>query len=113
MNAVDDDNQILVPDSFIALFSDARGRLREKAPAVRERYELCEDMACALVAQAEQLFQREGSSGGGVLLGLHAALGAGETGLTNAEARWVTLRLAELLGWPCPTLPGSEAISPR
>lgn len=107
---MDDDNQILVPDSFIALFSDARGRLREKAPTVRERYELCEDMACTLVAQAELLYQREGPSEAGVLSGLHTALGAEETGLTPPEARWVTLRLAELLGWPAP---GDEAINPR
>lgn len=113
MSTVDDDNQIVVPASFIAIFSDARGRLREKTHTVRERYELCEDMACALVAQAQQLYHREGPSEEGVLAGLHTALGASETGLTSAEARWVTLRLAELLGWRSPLLPGDEAISPR
>ena len=45
----EDDNQIIVPPSFIALFSDARQRLREPAAQVRQRYELCEDLACQLV----------------------------------------------------------------
>ncbi len=112
MTNMDGDNQIVVPPSFVQLYSDARGRLRETMETVRERYELCEDMACALVEQAQQIYHREAPSEAGVLSGIHAALGAGETGLSGAEARWVTLRLAELLGWQSPALPGDGAVSP-
>ena len=51
------ENQIFVPPSFIALYSDARGRLRERPALVRERYELCEDLAGHLVGQAQTLYQ--------------------------------------------------------
>ena len=42
---MEDENQIVVPPSFLALFQDRRGRLQEPPALVRERYELCEDMA--------------------------------------------------------------------
>lgn len=101
---MEDDNQILVPPSFIALFSDARGRLQERTDLVRARYELCEDLACSLVEQAQQL-HHDAPSEQGILRGMHAALADPSSGLTPAEARWVSLRLAELLGWPSPELP--------
>ena len=53
---MDNDNQILPPPSFIALYSDARGRLRESPDVVRARYELCEDLATHLVEQAQTLY---------------------------------------------------------
>jgi len=100
---VDDGNQILVPPSFIALCSDERGRLRETPDTVRERYELCEDLACGLVAQAQaQALYHEAPSEAGVLRGIHAAVARPATGLAPLEARWVVLRLAELLNWPAP-----------
>ena len=37
--------QIEIPPSFIALHADARGRLTVPVQALRERYELCEDLA--------------------------------------------------------------------
>ena len=46
---MDDDNQIHVPPSFMAVYTDARGRLTDKADAVRTRYELCEDLSVLLV----------------------------------------------------------------
>lgn len=98
---MDDDNQILVPPSFIALCSDERGRLREAPDTVRERYELCEDLACGLEAQAQALYH-EAPSEAGVLRGIHAAVASPATGLAPLEARWVVLRLAELLNWPAP-----------
>ena len=36
----EDDNQILIPPSFVALYSDARGRLTERPDTLRGRYEL-------------------------------------------------------------------------
>ena len=47
-----DDNQLFVPPSFVALFHDARGRLREPKAQLLARYELCEDLAQLLVEQA-------------------------------------------------------------
>lgn len=107
----DDDNQILVPPSFIALYSDARQRLLAPAGEVRARYELCEDLACHLVEQAQQIYHGGARSEEGVLLGVHAGLASADAGVSPREARWITLRLAELLGWRSPQLPESEAIS--
>lgn len=101
---MDDDNQIIVPPSFIALFQDERGRLQERPATVRERYELCEDLACGLVEQAQQLYH-DAPSEQEVLSGMHAALATPASGLTPDEARWVVWRLAELLGWRSPQVP--------
>ncbi|WP_404299957.1 hypothetical protein [Alicycliphilus denitrificans] len=103
-----DDNQILVPPSFIALYSDARQRLLTPAGEVRARYELCEDLACHLVEQAQQLYHGGARSEEGVLLGMHAALAGPDSGVSAPEARWITLRLAELLGWRSPALPTQD-----
>ena len=102
---MDNDNQITVPPSFLAVYSDARGRLRERPDTVRARYELCEDLSSALVKQAQTLYHVQAPSEAGVLLGIHAGLCSAESGLQPGEATWVTTRLAELLGWPCPLLP--------
>ena len=80
---MDDDNQILVPPSFMAVYTDARGRLTDKADAVRTRYELCEDLAGHLVEHA---------------------LCTAESGVSMPEATWIVTRLAELLVWQCPLL---------
>ena len=99
-----DDNQILVPPSFIAVHSDARGRLRERTDVVRQRYELCEDLACHLVAQAQQLLHGAVPSEAQVLLRIYQGLCTPGSGCNASEARWITLRLAELLQWECPLL---------
>ena len=109
---MEDDNQILVPPSFIALYSDAGQRLVCPAQDVRERYELCEDLACHLVEQAQQLYHGGARSEEGVLLGIHAGLAGPDAGVTPAEARWITLRLAELLGWRSPELPAQAVRQP-
>ncbi|WP_311221658.1 MULTISPECIES: hypothetical protein [unclassified Acidovorax] len=100
-----DDNQIHVPPSFMAVYSDPRQRLREPADVVRARYELCEDLACHLVEQAQTLYHVQAPSEADILLRIHAGLSAPGAGVEPAEARWITLRLAELLEWRCPELP--------
>lgn len=100
-----DDNQILVPPSFIAAHSDARGRLRERTDVVRQRYELCEDLACHLVEQAQTLYHVQAPSEAEILLRIHAGLSSPGAGTSPAEAAWVVQRLAELLQWRCPELP--------
>ncbi|MFZ1498570.1 MAG: hypothetical protein WAT33_01915 [Giesbergeria sp.] len=99
------DNQIFVPPSFIALYADARGRLRESADVVRQRYELCEDLANHLVEHAQTLYHVQAPSEAEVLRRIYAGLADRESGFTTAEATWVLVRLAELLAWPCPVLP--------
>ena len=106
---MDNENQITPPPSFLAVYSDPRGRLREPIATVRTRYELCEDLASALVEQAQTLYHMQAPSEAGVLLGIHAGLCSAESGLAPGEATWVTTRLAELLGWPCPQLPAEAA----
>ena len=101
-----DDNQILIPPSFIALHSDARQRLLLPVDELRARYELCEDLAQHLVEQAQQLYHGAVPSEEEVLRRIHAGLAGAESGVTPPEARWITLRLAELLQWHSPELPG-------
>ena len=106
---MDNENQITVPPSFLAVYSDARGRLRDGIDTVRARYELCEDLSSALVEQAQTLYHLQTPSESEVLLRVHAGLGSAESGLQPGEATWATVRLAELLGWPCPQLPAESA----
>ncbi len=105
-------NQLTVAPSFAALHADRSGRLRTPAAEVLARYELCEDLASHLVEQAQILYHREAPSEAGVLLGMHAALRDGGV-LSAPEAGWVVQRLAELLEWKCPALPGPEDGEPK
>ena len=110
----DDDNQIHVPPSFMAVYSDARQRLTEKPAVVRARYELCEDLAGHLVEQAQTLYHVQAPSEAEILRRIHAGLSAAESGVSVPEATWITTRLAELLNWPCPGLgPASASTSPN
>jgi hypothetical protein len=99
-----DDNQIHVPPSFMAVYSDARQRLREPAAVVRTRYELCEDLAGHLVEHAQTLYHVQAPSEAEILRRIHAGLCTTESGVNTKEATWITTRLAELINWPCPLL---------
>ena len=89
-----DDSQILIPESFTALYVP-RGRVRPTAARqeIAERYEFCEDLAHMLEDQAKAVLFDLGISEDDVLERIQAA------GVTPGEAWWVTRRLAELLGW--------------
>ena len=50
---------------------------------------------------------RSAPSEAAILLSIHQGLAGADSGVTAAEARWVVLRLAELLGWKSPELPAS------
>ncbi len=101
------DNQILVPPSFLAVYSDTRGRLQATHAELCARYELCEDLATTLVEQAQNLFHVQAPSENEILRRFYAGLAGEGSGVLPAEAAWVVQRLAELLAWPCPML-GSE-----
>jgi len=95
-----DDNQILIPESFLDLHRDrSRSRLRTPVTEVRERYEMCADLSQQLVAQAQHIHFDLGVSEDEVLLRIEAGLGTPEAGLSGDEAVWVSRRLAELLNW--------------
>ncbi len=98
------ESQIILPDSFVALFV-APGKVKPSEPyeVIAQRHELCEDMAQLLTEQARQLQWKLGIHESDVLERLHQAIGDGATGLGAAEAAWVIKRLAELLDWPWPS----------
>lgn len=99
-------SQIVVPPSFVALFVPP-GRIKPTEPreVIATRYELCEDLAQALVEHAQTVHFDTGANEAEVLRRMRLGLVSpqGTAGAVNAaEAVWVTRRLAELLGWPDP-----------
>ncbi|WP_076999919.1 hypothetical protein [Variovorax sp. KK3] len=94
-----DDNQIHIPPSFFALYTDARQRLTEPMATIRVRYEICEDLANHLVGHAQVLNHVEVPDENEILGRIHAGLTTPEAGVSAAESRWIVRRLAELLGW--------------
>jgi hypothetical protein len=102
-----EDNQIVTPPSFIALFVPP-GRIKptESRDFIAERYELCEDMATMLTETAQTRLWDLGITETDVLQRMHHGLLATPEVLSPAEAGWVTQRLAELLNWDCPPLAG-------
>ncbi|OGB08265.1 MAG: hypothetical protein A3E25_02045 [Burkholderiales bacterium RIFCSPHIGHO2_12_FULL_69_20] len=103
-----DDDQILIPTSFEAVWRDARGRLTVPRDHFRARYELCEDMAQLLVEPSQAVHHDQGVSEDLILQRTLAGLVTAESGFSEAEAVWVVTRLAELLGWPHEGLPQRE-----
>ena len=101
-----EENQIIVPPSFVALFVPP-GRIKPTASRemIAERYELCEDLAQALIEQAQAVQFDTGADDADVLLRVERGLLVPHSVVGEAEARWVTRRLAELMGWPDPWAP--------
>lgn len=95
------DSQIVVPESFIALFLPAgRSRPSEPPAVIAARHELCEDMAAMLSEQAREIEWKLGIGEAAVLERIALILAQGEVTLAPPEQHWVLTRLAELLGWP-------------
>ena len=94
-----DDYQIIIPPSFLGLYSDARGRLQIPLAELRERYDLCEDLAQQLVDTARNVYLDMGIAEDEVLRRCRAGLINEPATVPEAEADWVVTRLAELLGW--------------
>jgi hypothetical protein len=104
-----DDDQIPIPPSFHAVHADARGRLQLPLAEFRARYELCEDLAQALVERAQAIRFDLGVTEADVLERIEQGLQPPAAGLDEAEAAWVITRLAELLDWPWAGRPQPEA----
>lgn len=99
-----DGSQIFIPDSFIALFQGRQQRLQAPLGEVAARYELCEDLAQMLVEQAQILYHQSAPSESAILQTMFQGLQADGAVVSPSEARWVILRLAELLNWQTPEL---------
>lgn len=100
---MDDPNQIEVPPSFVALFTSPSGhRLLEPMRTVRERYELCEDLAQMLAEQASTTLFKTGLAEAAVLRTMKDGLSGGESPVRPPEASWVVTRVAEIVGWRVP-----------
>jgi hypothetical protein len=113
---VSDENQIVVPPAFIALYvPPGRVKPTESRDFILQRHELCEDMACMLTETAQTQLWQLSITEALVLERVHRGLQGGTAGLNAAEADWVVHRLAELLEWPDPELaqpapwPGPES----
>lgn len=112
MPAMSDENQIVVPPSFVALFVEP-GRVKPNASRqhILARYELCEDLATMLTDHAKSKLWELGVAEVDVLERIHRGLLNDGAGVEVVEAAWVTRRLAELLDWDCPELEAGP--SPR
>ena len=105
ISAMDDTSQIEPPPSFADLFRTRSGKLSVPIAEVVTRYELCEDLSCHLVEQAQTLYHSGNSSEEQVLLGMHTGLASEGSVVSVLEAAWIVQRLAELLEWKTPQLP--------
>lgn len=103
-----DESQIHIPPSFEAVYRDARGRLTVTRAVFQARYELCEDMAQLLVEPSQAVHHEQGVEEDEILARTQAGLVSVESGFNPAEALWVVIRLAELLGWRHDGLPVAE-----
>jgi len=106
-----DDNQTVIPRSFIDLFIPA-GKVKPREPrdVIAARYELCEDMAQMLTEHARSKLFELGVTEADVLERVHRGLLAEGSVVASDEAGWVACRLAELLGWPMPVLEEPEGL---
>ena len=95
------ENQIYIPESFMALFI-APGRYKPTAShaEVSARYELCEDMANMLTETAQNMQFTLGVTEQDVLTQCLRGLQAPDSVVSVPESVWVVHRLAELLNWP-------------
>jgi hypothetical protein len=104
--AMNEDSQIIIPPSFIALFVlPHRVKPSASRDEIAARYEICEDLASHLVEHAKDMHHGMGVSEDEVLVRCHRGLADGASGIAAPEAEWVVRRLAELLDWNCPEFP--------
>ena len=97
-----EEGQIVPPPSFVALYLEP-GRSRSSASfsEIAARHEICEDMAAMLTEHAKTILWQLGIAEDDVLERVHAGLLSADSGVSAAEAEWVTCRLAEMLEWEC------------
>lgn len=69
---------------------------------MRQRYQLCEDLAQALTERAATARFKSGEAECEVLEKIRCALTTAESHVQPPEAAWIVRRLAELLDWKLP-----------
>jgi len=99
-----DEYQVHIPDSFLALYRDARQRPTAPRATVAARYELCEDLANLLTEQCRTVHFRDGVDEATVLQRCHRGLLVTPATVEPGEAAWVVRRTAELIDWPIDTV---------
>jgi hypothetical protein len=93
-----DESQIQVPASFVALFiPEGRVKPVSSRQEIADRHEICEDLATALLDKARTVLRELGVTEKDVLHRIHRVLREPASGISSAEALWVTRRLAEML----------------
>lgn len=98
-----EDNQFIVPPSFISLFvPPGRSKPTQSRAHIAVRYEFCEDLAQLLTEEASTKKWELGVTEHDVLERMHRGLTGEGAVVDDAEAEWVLRRLAELLEWPDP-----------
>jgi hypothetical protein len=96
-----EDSQVFVPESFIALYRlPGRQKLGAPRSEIAQRHEFCDDLAQMLTEQAQTKLWELDVTEADVLERMRRGLSDEGSVLSNEEAVWVTTRLAELLGWP-------------
>ena len=103
-----DHNQILIPDSFLALHS-VNGRPLLTRAATEARHELCEDTAAHTAAFLAAHLQ-DADAADAALRRCHDGLCAHPSAFSLAEAVWVIRRVAELQEWPQPRWLAAEPL---
>jgi len=93
----DEQYQITIPPSFMALYS-RNGRPTESRALIEECYDLCEDLAMQTCETCHTLQFRDDLSEREVLQRCRTGL-LTSAAVSAPEAGWVVTRVAELLGW--------------
>jgi len=97
-----DINQLYVADSFQALYLDSRGRPTMAREQLQARQELCEDLAQSLSEACLGLRFKSDATADDALAQVHTGLMMPPSPIPEPEARWVAIRVAELLQWGVP-----------
>lgn len=93
-----DENQIIIPRSFIELFIPPHAvKPTESREHIAARYELCEDLAQMLAEQVGAKVFELGVTPQDVIERMHRGLLADGALVSEREAWWVAQRLAELV----------------
>jgi hypothetical protein len=95
-------NQLFIAESFQAMYLDSRGRSTLSREDLHARQEVCEELAQSLAEHCLGLRFRDDAFSAEVLTQLHVGLLNSPSSLPACEARWVTIRTAELLQWDVP-----------
>ena len=101
---MDDASQIHIPESFIRLHARPnQPRPAQLAERIARRFEVCDDMATALVTRAQEVQFKLGITEADVIDKLLDSLLPITQGpdavLSEPEAQWVVCHVAEQLGW--------------